>query len=439
MLFSNNKEYQEIENALDIIEQYLNNDINSIGELNNQASGTRKVILDRIIKIADSIEDESTNDLKVYGEIMLACEKLSDGYVDDRIRLETNNQKVNYIGKTLTSMLEKLDSTFTNVTRILDHYKEERYIERLDEDAFRGGKLKEVLMGINQLRDSITQTLQSNHRKGLVLESCSKVLAKEASDLSKESMNQASMVEEVSAALDEITSAVQANTSTSEEMLKNVSANEQKVRHGIELARKTTESIDDINNFTDAVNDAITVISQIAFQTNILSLNAAVEAATAGEAGKGFSVVAQEVRNLATKSAEAAKEIEALMSTLKSKTDHGKDIVYEMTDGYQLLHDNIKNNLTLIEDVVTAFKEQEKGIVVINDAVAKIDKNTQMQANVADKVNQISTQSYQVASQIVEVTSNTEFEGKEDIKIRDIDKDSKGFEGRERRTYHKEI
>ncbi|RXI27686.1 methyl-accepting chemotaxis protein, partial [Arcobacter defluvii] len=84
------------------------------------------------------------------------------------------------------------------------------------------------------------------------------------------------------------------------------------------------QSMDEINNQVNLINEAITVIDQIAFQTNILSLNAAVEAATAGEAGKGFAVVAAEVRNLASRSAEAAKEIKAIVENATSKADQGK-------------------------------------------------------------------------------------------------------------------
>jgi methyl-accepting chemotaxis protein len=437
MLFSNNKEYEEIENALDSIEKFINKDINKIADMKNNLSGPRKRILDKIINIADKMEKNNQSDLGVFGELMLACEKLSDGFVDEKITANTNDERINYIAKSYGDMLSKLDETFSSVSGVLEEYSQECYLSKVDENLLRGGTLKNLLVGINGLRDTITETLVANHRRGLVLENCSKTLSHEASDLSRDSSNQASMIEEVSAAIDDITSAVKTNTETSVSMMKNVSENEKKVKHGIELANKTTESIDDINNFTDAVNDAITVISQIAFQTNILSLNAAVEAATAGEAGKGFSVVAQEVRNLATKSAEAAKEIESLMTTLKSKTDHGKDIVYQMSDGYNLLYENIKNNLTMIEDVVNAFQEQEKGIIVINDAITQIDQNTQSQAAVADKVNEIAKQSYAVSRQIVEVTSKTKFEGKDQIKIRDINKRDNNFEGQERRAYYK--
>ena len=110
---------------------------------------------------------------------------------------------------------------------------------------------------------------------------------------------------------------------------------------------KKTESMEEINEQTSSIADAITVIDQIAFQTNILSLNAAVEAATAGEAGKGFAVVAQEVRNLASRSAEAAREIKALVENANSKADEGKQIANKMITGYSKLNENIKSSKIL--------------------------------------------------------------------------------------------
>src|SRR5690606_17581489 len=102
---------------------------------------------------------------------------------------------------------------------------------------------------------------------------------------------------------------------------------------GEKLANQTTTAMEEINTQVNLVNEAIGVIDNIAFQTNILSLNAAVEAATAGEAGKGFAVVAQEVRNLATRSAEAAKEIKEIVERATVKANEGKSIATNMIEG----------------------------------------------------------------------------------------------------------
>ncbi len=125
------------------------------------------------------------------------------------------------------------------------------------------------------------------------------------------------------------------------------------------------------------IYESIDAIDQIAFQTNILSLNAAVEAATAGEAGKGFAVVAGEVRNLATRSAEAAKVIKSLVEAASSTANEGKIIADNMIKGYDSLNASIDNTITLINDVAFSSTEQEKGIVQINDAVNSLDKATQ--------------------------------------------------------------
>ena len=162
------------------------------------------------------------------------------------------------------------------------------------------------------------------------------------------------------------------------------------------------EVVESLVSKSKDIAQVINIIQEIAFQTNILSLNAAVEAATAGEAGKGFAVVAQEVRNLASRSAEAAKEIKNLVENATSKTNDGKKISDEMKAGYSNLNKLISETIDIIQDVSIASSEQLKGIEQINDAVSILDRVTQENANEASNVALIANETLDMAKILVE-------------------------------------
>jgi len=183
--------------------------------------------------------------------------------------------------------------------------------------------------------------------------------------------------------------------------------------------------MENINEQVSSINEAITVIDQIAFQTNILSLNAAVEAATAGEAGKGFAVVAQEVRNLASRSAQAAKEIKELVENATLKTNEGKNIANEMIEGYKHLKEDINKTSLLISDVSSAAKEQESGIIQINDAINNLDQQTQQNALIATQTQEVALNTSEIAKKVVENANEKEFEGKDSVKAKQLHVDIK--------------
>ena len=178
---------------------------------------------------------------------------------------------------------------------------------------------------------------------------------------------------------------------------------------GEKLANQTFSSIDDINFQVNAISEAIAVIDKIAFQTNILSLNAAVEAATAGEAGRGFAVVAQEVRNLASRSSEAANEIKNLVLNATKKSKEGKIIASEMITGYSHLNQNINNTLSLIKEVENAAKDEKLAMDQISDAINSLDKQTQINANIANQTNQIASETSELAKNVVSVVDSKQF------------------------------
>jgi len=202
-------------------------------------------------------------------------------------------------------------------------------------------------------------------------------------------------------------------------------------KDGQELANETTVSMEEINTQVTAINEAITIIDQIAFQTNILSLNAAVEAATAGEAGKGFAVVAQEVRNLASRSAEAAREIKTLVENANTKANSGKEIANKMIHGYSGLSSNIVKTLELITDVENASKEQLLGIEQINDAVNSLDQQTQQNASIANQTQEVAMQTDNIAKLVVSDANEKEFIGKDTVQAKNVNTSASGSEATE--------
>jgi methyl-accepting chemotaxis protein len=263
--------------------------------------------------------------------------------------------------------------------------------------------------------------LKENKSNGLTLDKSSDILLQNVDKLNISSNDAAARLEETAASLEQVTGNIKNSTENIAKMAilsNNVTSS---ALQGEELANKTTLSMEEINQQVKAINDAISIIDQIAFQTNILSLNAAVEAATAGEAGRGFSVVAQEVRNLASRSAEAAREIKIIVETATKKANDGKDIAKDMIDGYKNLNKNISETVNIIQDIESASKEQLIGIEQINDALSSLDQQTQENANIAAQTHDVAVLTDKISKLIVSNANAKEFEGKNEVKAKQID------------------
>ena len=417
MFFSKKNDKQAILDSLDILEEYLKSNVNKIEQKQTSKSKDFQEIENKLNSIIEFMQSTNQKNLTVYGEIMLACEKLSDGYTNDQITSTSSDIKLNYIAKSLNEMFEKLNAGIKESLTVLDEYKNQNYLNTINTDMFKGGGLKELLDGINSLQDEISKQVALSYKQGLTLESESKELTVKAELLSASTQEQAVAIEETAAAIEEVTSISRNNSSHVSKMLELGNKVQQASTHGSSLAHDTNNAMDEINESTMKAYESVNQISQIAFQTNILSLNAAVEAATAGEAGKGFAVVAQEVRNLATKSAEVAKEIESLMDVLQDKAQNGKNIASKMNEGYEGLITDINETVGLINEVNTSTKEQETGITQISDAINEIDQAVQNNASIALEVKNVANQSSEVSHQIVESTGKIQFVGKERITI----------------------
>ena len=410
---------KKLESGLEDFFKFLNRETSSVPRLDETGKTEYAVMAKSINKNILKIQEGVRKDLGAYGEIMSFCEQMSDGHFGTRIFLKADNERVNHSIDSLNEFADILQKNMDNILNILEEYSQYNYVNNINDKGLEGYLLR-LANGTNFLGDSTTTMLVENKSNGLTLESSSSILLKNVGTLNNNSNIAAASLEETAAALEEVTSNVLHNSQNVVQMASYANELTLSANEGQELAKQTTSAMNEIDAEVNAINDAIGVIDQIAFQTNILSLNAAVEAATAGEAGKGFAVVAQEVRNLASRSAEAANEIKVLVQNATTKANDGKLISDRMIDGYSGLNENISKTLELISDVESASKEQKVGIEQINDAVNELDKQTQENASIASQTQTIAVQTDKISKLIVESANEKEFNGKDKVSVKDI-------------------
>ena len=360
------------------------------------------------------IKQNLDEDKKLIDDASIVINRVKHGWYSNHIEASTSNETLIILKDGINDMIHSIKEHINNINLTLEEYANYDYRNKIELNGIEKGGVFELLINdINKLRDAINTMLRENRENGLTLDNSAQVLLSNVEQLNSSSNDAAVKLEETAAALEEITGNINSSTEKIAKMSNISNTVTSAATNGENLANRTTKAMDEINDKVTAINDAITVIDQIAFQTNILSLNAAVEAATAGEAGKGFAVVAAEVRNLASRSADAAKEIKDLVEDANSKANQGKQISDEMIQGYSSLNENINETIILIEDIASSSKEQQDAILQINDAINSLDQQTQANASVANETNAIARKTLDVASDIVKNTDNKEFEGKE--------------------------
>ena len=269
----------------------------------------------------------------------------------------------------------------------------------------RPGDQSSLMLDIQAMRDSLHRIVQRVRNGTEHIASASQQIAAGNHDLSSRTESQASALEQTAASMEEMTSNVKQNADNAHQASVLAQSASDVARKGGAVVEKVVQTMGSIEASSRKVADITGVIEGIAFQTNILALNAAVEAARAGEQGRGFAVVATEVRSLAQRASEAAKEIKALIGNSAEQVKAGTHLAHEAGTTMQAVVDSVLRVSTMIEEISQASREQTDGIEQINQAVSQMDQGTQQNAALVEQAAAAAASLQQQAQELTQVVA----------------------------------
>ena len=247
------------------------------------------------------------------------------------------------------------------------------------------GEIGDLCAGVNALISNMAEIITQIKEASETINTAASEISTGNNDLSQRTEEQASSLEETAASMEELASTVKQNSENSKQASHLAAEASRVANKGGNVVTQVITTMSDISASSRKIEDIISVIDGIAFQTNILALNAAVEAARAGEQGRGFAVVAGEVRNLAQRSATAAKEIKQLIADSAEQVTNGTKLVQEAGDTMQEIVNSVSRMTGIMKEIAIASTEQSTGIDQVNSAVAQMDEVTQQNAALVEE------------------------------------------------------
>ncbi len=348
------------------------------------------VINDEGERLGTAVEwTNRTTEVAVEREIDSIVEGASAGDLTRRIELVGKEGFFKELGISVNTLIDVVENVFADIAQVMSHMAKGDLTKTIEKEY--EGTFDAVKDDINHTLINLEEIVSKMRESVDLITTSSEEIASGNTNLSNRTEQQASALEETASSMEQLTSTVKNNADNAQQANQLAASARQEAEHGGEVVGKAVGAMEEINKASGRIAEIIGVIDEIAFQTNLLALNASVEAARAGEQGRGFAVVATEVRNLAGRSATAAKEIKGLIQDSVEKVRVGADLVNESGATLNEIVGGVKKVGDIISEIAAASQQQSAGIDQVNNAVTSMDEMTQQNAALAEETSAAST------------------------------------------------
>ena len=339
----------------------------------------------------------------IEGDIQSLVDAARSGELDQRIDLAEQRGFFKSLSSGINELVGSVDGFFNDIAGAMHYMAQGDLTKPIGNEYL--GSFNDIKLDINKTITNLEGTVSRMRESGDVITTVADEISLGNNNLSARTEQQASALEQTASSMEELTSIVASNADNAQEASQLAVSTRMGAEKGGEVVSRAVQAMDEINTSSSKIEEIIGVIDDIAFQTNLLALNASVEAARAGEQGRGFAVVATEVRNLAGRSATAAKEIKELIQDSVEKVRVGSKLVQESGETLDGIVVSIRKVVDIVSEIAAASREQSAGIGQVNQAVSSLDEMTQQNAALAEQTSAAATSMSEKAREMNQMMS----------------------------------
>ncbi|MEN9847824.1 MAG: hypothetical protein RL368_564 [Pseudomonadota bacterium] len=335
-------------------------------------------------RVGTAVEfNNRTQEIATEQEINTVTVAAAQGIFNQRIELDNKAGFFRTVSESINVTLDFNQRMIEEIMRVVAAMATGDLTQTIEKDY--AGSLDRLKQDVNATVKKLTEVMQSIQQTAQSVSQGADEISQGNVYLSQRTEEQAASLEETAASMEEMTATVQQNADNSRQAAQLATTAKQRAEQGSQVVGSAILAMNEINSSSRKIADIISVIDEIAFQTNLLALNAAVEAARAGEQGRGFAVVASEVRNLAQRSAAAAKEIKELIKDSSEKVSEGARLTNQSGETLDEIMTAVKKVSDIVAEIAAASQEQSSGIKQVNKVVAQLDEVTQQNAALVEE------------------------------------------------------